>query len=261
MDLGLKGKTALITGASRGIGAGIARELAREGANVCLVARNREALDRMAAELIEGGAKNVFVHSGDLRDGAACEAAVAEAVRHLGRLDILVNNAGATKGGNFFKLSDADWDDGFALKMEGYVRVSRAAWPHLKQTKGAVINIVGISARTPRASLTIGGAVNAALLNFSKALAELGRNDGVRVNTLSPGHILTDRLAKRFKEVAQARSITEGEAEAEMLATLGISRFGRPEEIGWLTAYLASEKAGYIQGAEINIDGGVTRGI
>jgi 3-oxoacyl-[acyl-carrier protein] reductase len=261
MDLCLTGKAALITGASRGIGAAIAREFVREGVGVCLVARDRDALDRIVAELKAISSAPVVAHSADLRQAGACKNAVEAMVNQLGRLDILVNNAGATKGGNFFKLSDADWEDGFALKFDGYVRMSRAAWPHLKRAQGGIINIVGVTSRTPRGAMSIGGAVNSALLNLSKALADIGRNDGVRVNAINPGHILTDRLALRLKELQSTRSISESEATAEMLASLGINRFGRAEEIGWLAAYLASDKAAYIHGAEIDIDGGVTRGI
>jgi NAD(P)-dependent dehydrogenase (short-subunit alcohol dehydrogenase family) len=261
MDLGLKGKTALITGASRGIGAAIAREFVREGMDVFLVARDPQGLGATASTAARGLAQRILVHPADLTDGRACEAAVAAAVTQLGRLDVLVNNAGATRGIDFLKSTDADWQDGFALKFNGYVRMSRAAWPHLKATKGGIINIVGVMARTPSGAGTIGGAVNAALLNFSKALADLGRTDDVRVNTIHPGHIATDRLTSRIKALARERSISDDQAAAEILASLGVKRFGKPEEIASLATYLASERAAYIHGAELTIDGGVTRGL
>jgi 3-oxoacyl-[acyl-carrier protein] reductase len=261
MDLGLQGKTALITGASRGIGAAIARELAREGVDVCLVARDPQRLAETSAAIGRESGRRIVTHAADLTNAGACTASVAAAVRELGSLDLLVNNAGATRGGDFFAFTDADWADGFALKFNGYVRMSRAAWPHLKAAKGSIVNIGGVLAHTPSSAATIGGAVNSALRNFSKALAELGHRDDVRVNLIHPGHTATDRLTGRIKALARERGISEEAASTEMLAMLGLKRFGRPEEIASLVAYLASDNAAYMQGAEVVIDGGITRGL
>ncbi len=261
MDLGLNGKAALVTGGSRGIGAAIAREFAREGMDVFVVARDPQRLADTAAAIGREATGKILTHAADLTGGDACAAAVEAAVRELGRLDVLVNNAGATRGGDFLTFTDADWQDGFALKFNGYVRMSRAAWPHLKQAKGSIINIVGVLARSPSGAGTIGGAVNAALLNLSKALADLGHRDDVRVNAIHPGHIATDRLAGRIKALARERAISEDAASTEMLKLLGLKRFGRPEEIASLAAFLASDRASYIQGAELTIDGGITKGV
>ena len=172
MDLGLKGKVALVTGASGGIGTAIATELAREGVDLCLTARDRNKLEEAAGAIAEISGRRPAVHAGDLREPEACSAAVAAAIAAFGRLDIVVNCAGDTKRGDFFKLSEEDWSGGFSVKFHGCVRMTRAAWPHLRQTQGAVINIVGVGSRFGSAEFAIGGAVNVALLNFTKVMAD-----------------------------------------------------------------------------------------
>ena len=187
--------------------------------------------------------------------------AVSHAVAAFGRLDILVNNAGATKRGDFFALTEDDWQDGYALKFHGYVRATRAAWPHLKAVGGTVINIVGIGARAGTDEFTIGGSVNAALLHFTKAMAHLGIREGVRVNAINPGHIETERLTRNVARLAQARGITADAARASLLAACGTTRFGRPDEIASAVAFLASDRAAFVQGALIDIDGGENRAL
>lgn len=261
MELGLEGKVALVTGASRGIGAAICKELAREGLHLCLVARDLEKLEEVAAEIGGSNAVQSVVHSADLRLPDAPQAAVDAAVAAFGRLDLLVNNAGATRRGDFFTLSDADWADGFALKFHGYVRMTRAAWPHLRRSAGSVVNIVGIGSRAGSAEFTIGGAVNVALLNFTKAMADIGIEHGVRVNAINPGLIETDRFRRNVERVMRDRSIEREAATTFLLQSHGTKRVGRPEEIGALTAFLASPKADFVQGSVIDIDGGATRSL
>jgi 3-oxoacyl-[acyl-carrier protein] reductase len=261
MELGLNGKVALVTGASRGIGAAIAAELAREGAHVCLVARDLDKLNEVASSITNNAAVRTAVHAADLRTAAGAEAAVAHAIATFGRLDLLVNNAGATKRGDFFQLTEDDWQDGFALKFHGYVRMTRAAWPHLAQTKGNVVNIVGIGSRAGSAEFTIGGSVNVAILNFTKAMADIGIDQGVRVNAINPGLIATDRFLRNVDRTMKERGLDHDGAVAHLLSSHGARRVGLPEEIGYLTAFLASAKADYIQGCVIDIDGGATRSL
>ncbi|HYZ24461.1 MAG TPA: SDR family oxidoreductase [Rhodopila sp.] len=261
MELELDRKVALVTGASRGIGAAIAKELAREGMNVCLVARDQNRLQEQAAHMVNACNVRTQVIAADLTDPAVPARAVQQATDHFGRLDLLVNNAGATKRADFFSLTDADWQDGFALKFHGYVRMTRAAWPHLRETRGNIVNVVGIGSRAGSAEFTIGGAVNVALLNFTKAMADIGIRHGVRVNAVNPGLIETDRLGRTVERVMRERSIGKDEAVAFLLASHGTTRIGRPEEIGWLVAYLASAKAEFIQGAILDIDGGAMRAL
>lgn len=262
MDIGLKGKAAVITGASRGIGEAIGRVLAEHGVDVCLVARSKDDLEKVAAEIKAKTARRVATHVADLSDPKAPEAAVKAAVDAFGRLDILINNAGATKRGDFFTLTEEDWTSGFGLKFYSAVRMTRNAWPHLKASKdGAIVNIVGIGARVASAEFTIGGSVNSALVNFTKATADIGQFQSVRVNALNPGHIQTARLEARVKNTMKAQNITWEEAVKRDVEHLGINRFGEPREIADLVAYLCSPKAAFINGSVIDIDGGQTKAL
>ncbi len=261
MELGLKGKVALITGASGGIGTAIATELAREGADLCLTARDRSKLDEVADAIAKTTGRPPAIYAGDLRELDASSSAVAAAIAAFGHLDIVVNCAGDTKRGDFLKLTEEDWSGGFAVKFHGCVRVTRAAWPYLCQTQGAVINIVGVGSRFGSAEFAIGGAVNVALLNFTKVMADIGIRDGVRVNAINPGLIETDRLTRNIVRLMREHSCSRDEAVTRMLAPRGTRRFGKPEEIGWLAAFLASPKAAFIQGAIVDIDGGATRSL
>jgi NAD(P)-dependent dehydrogenase (short-subunit alcohol dehydrogenase family) len=261
VELELNGKVALVTGASRGIGAAIAMELAREGVHVCLVARDLARLNDVATAVRRTANVRTAVHATDLRDPDAAPDAVKAAVDGLGRLDILVNNAGATKRADFFVLTEADWQDGFALKFHGYVRMTRAAWPHLRSVRGNIVNIVGIGSRSGSAEFTIGGSVNVAILNFTKAMADIGIKDGVRVNAINPGLIETDRFTRNIERTMRDRSCSRDEAIAFLLSSYGTTRVGRPEEIGAMTAFLASSKADFIQGSIIDVDGGATRSL
>ncbi len=261
MELGLNGKVAVVTGANRGIGAAIATELAREGMHLCLVARDQEKLRQVADNLRKLANISVCVVSNDLRNPDASPQAIAQAVAQFGRIDLLVNNAGATKRADFFTLSEEDWQDGFALKFHGYVRMTRAAWPHLRETKGSIVNIVGIGSRAGSAEFTIGGSVNVALLNFTKAMADIGVPQDVRVNAINPGLIETDRFSRNVERVMRDRGLTHEQAMTFLVSSHGTTRVGRPEEVATLVAYLASAKAGFIQGSIIDIDGGATRSL
>jgi len=255
MDLGLQGKVAVVTGASRGIGRAIAETLSREGVRLVLAARSTDLLLEVAAACPAGA----LPFPVDLRAEAAPQALIEFAVARFGGLDLLVNNAGATRRGDFLQLPEADWADGFALKFFGAMRCCRAAWPHLVRSRGGIVNIIGIGGRTGSAEFAIGGAVNAALLNLTKVLADRGVADGVRVNAINPGSVETDRLALRIAGYADQRGIPLGEAAAALARDQGIARFGKPAEIAAAVAYLGSSRAGFCQGAILDLDGGQTR--
>ncbi|MFG1193097.1 SDR family oxidoreductase [Xanthobacter flavus] len=261
MDLDLKDKTAIVTGANGGLGRGIVIELAREQMSLMLVGRNLATLEDIAQLARQAGSPAVAVQACDLTLGGVPEATVSATVAALGGIDLLVNCAGAAKRGDFFALDDRDFLDGFELKFHGTVRMCRAAWAELKERRGTVVNIVGVGANTPSPDFTIGGPVNAALVNFTKALSEIGLRDGVRVDALSPGYIRTERLERRIRDLSLQSGRSPAEAEAELRDGLKVHRFGEPEEVGRLVAFLASGQAAYIHGATINIDGGVTKGI
>jgi NAD(P)-dependent dehydrogenase (short-subunit alcohol dehydrogenase family) len=257
MDLDLSGKIAIVTGASRGIGRAIAETLAAQGMRLVLAARTGEQLENLAASLPTACLVKVV----DLRQADAPAELIASAVEHFNRLDVLVNNAGATKRGDFLKLSDDDWADGFALKFFGAMRCCRAAWPHLIASRGSIVNISGVGGRTGNAEFAIGGAVNAALLNLTKALADRGVKDGVRVNAINPGSINTARLQARIHNYAVEHNLDENQASQELAKSQQIARFGTPEEIARVVAFLASSQSSYIQGAILDVDGGQTRAL
>ncbi len=243
-------KTAVVTGASRGIGRAIALRLARDGARVVVCARDRGALDEAAREIERGGGSAV-AQSLDLRLPDSARLLVDASVAAFGGIDILVNNAGATKRGEFADLSEEDWTDGFALKFFGAVRITRIAWPHLKHTAGSVVNIAGVGGRTPGAQFSIGGSVNAALLSFTKAMADVGIRDGIQVNAINPGLIRTDRLARRLATTS----------EADLVRGAGVTRIGEPEDVANLVSFVVGPGGRYLQGSLIDIDGGQTKTI
>lgn len=251
-------KAAIVTGSSRGIGRAIALRLARNGIGVVLCARDRAALTVVANEIESAGGTAAAIAL-DLRDEDAAKRLVQFSVDRFGRIDILVNNAGATKRGDFLALTDEDWSDGYALKLFGAVRLTRAAWPWLKESSGTLINVAGIGGRTPGAEFTIGGSVNAALLSFTKAMAEVGIRDGVQVNAVSPGTIRTDRFNQRLARWAAERQITLVEAEREFIATQHIAKIGEPEDIANLVAFITGPEGRLMQGSLIDMDAGATK--
>jgi 3-oxoacyl-[acyl-carrier protein] reductase len=255
--MNLRGKAAIVTGASRGIGRAIALHLAREGAQVLLTARSEKGLEEAAAAA--GFEARVFAC--DLREPESAGNIAEAALRHFGGVDILVNNAGATKRGDFESLTEEDWQDGFALKFFGAVRLTRTVWPHLRSRSGALVNIAGAGGRTPGPQFTIGGSVNAALLSFTKAIADLGIRDGVQVNTINPGPVKTDRLARRLETLARERGIDDAAALNAFIREEKLLRVGEPEDIAALVAFLLSPHGRYIHGSLIDADGGSTKTI
>lgn len=253
-------RAAIVTGASRGIGRAIALRLAKEGIRVVLSARDAEALNAAVQEISVANGEAAFVPL-DLRTPDAPRQLAEFALKTFGRIDIVVNNAGATKRGEFADLTEEDWADGFALKFFGAVRLARAAWFSLKASSGSLINISGIGGRTPGMHFTIGGSVNAALLSFTKAMAEAGVRDRVQVNAINPGTIRTDRYRKRLATLAAERGVDAATAEREFIQAENIIRIGEPEEIAALVAFVASPEGRFLHGALIDMDGGATKTI
>jgi NAD(P)-dependent dehydrogenase (short-subunit alcohol dehydrogenase family) len=253
---GLAGKVAIVTGASRGIGRAIALTLARAGCRLVLTARTEFALGETAAAIAYHGGEVALVATPE----PDAEKVVAAAVDRFGGIDVLINNAGTTKTGDFLSLTDEDWEDGYSVKFFGTMRLCRAAWPYLREARGAVVNIGGAGGRTPDERFTLGGSVNAAVMAFTKALAQLGIEDGVQVNLINPGLIRTDRLDRRIEESAARWSVGIEEATARMLKEQRTARFGESQEIADIVAYLASPMGRVFQGALIDADCGFTKG-
>jgi 3-oxoacyl-[acyl-carrier protein] reductase len=260
MDLKLKDKVALVTGASRGIGRGIALSLADEGCDLMLTGRDEAALAGVAEDVAKKG-RRVAISILDLRTQGAEKPLVEAVRREFGRLDVLVNNAGATQRGDFFKLTDTEWADGFALKFFAHVRLTREAWPLLKAQKGSMVTIAGIGGKEPEAPFTIGSSVNAACVAFSKAMADIGKSDGVQVNSINPGRVETERLWRRFRAAMESTGSDEATVREEYRQEFNISRFGKVEDLGSFIAFLVSPHGRWVHGATIDIDGGEVKSV
>jgi NAD(P)-dependent dehydrogenase (short-subunit alcohol dehydrogenase family) len=258
MELGLAGKVAIVTGGSKGIGRATAIGFIAEGASVLVCARGQEALDEVVAAVGSASRERIAAIAADLTDGAAIKRVVAHCVEQFGRVDILINNAGSARPGEFLKLDDQAWIDDWQLKFFGYVRMAREVLPHLeRQGGGVILNVIGAAAMNPRRSYMIGGAANAALNHFTKALADEGAKAAVRVVGINPGPILTERLLKMRTGLTQSAEAAD-EAFRKMTP---LGRVGKIEEVADLVMFLVSERAAFIHGANITIDGGYTQGL
>ena len=255
-----EGKVVVVSGGSRGIGRGIATAFAREGAQTVLAASSAANLAEGAKAVAAAGGPAPMTIAGDLRTLAGCEQVFAKVNERFKRCDVLINNAGATKGGKFFELPDEAWGDGFVLKFHAAVRLTRLFWPLLKDAHGSMISIVGGAARTPGPDFLIGGAVNAAVANFTKGLAAMGNRDDVNVNVIHPGQTQTDRVEQLFAQFAKAQNKTVEQVREEALVKSGLRRIGTPEDVGELAVFLCSARGRHIQGTAIALDGGNTPG-
>ena len=257
----LRGKVAVISGGSRGIGRAIARRLAEEGSDCVIAARTEAQLAAVATEIRGATDRRVEICPADLRTPEGGRAVFELIEKAFGRADILVNNAGATQAGSFLEQGEDVWQDGFALKFFGAVRLTRLLWPLLEESGGVVVNIIGGYARTPSADAMIPGAVNAALTNFSKSLAGLGLRDDVNVNAVHPGLTVTERLNTLFETRARLAGTTPEEELAAETASSGIRRLGLPEDVANVVAFLCSPQGRHVHGAAIAVDGGATKGV
>ncbi len=251
----LTGKVALVTGASRGIGKGIALALAAAGCDVMLTARDAAALEKVAADIRALGRK-AACHAADLTASGEPAALMQAHGRAFGRLDILINNAGAARRGSFFELTERDWSQGFDLKFFAHVRICRLAWPLLKTAQGSVVFISGIGARAPVADYMIGASVIGASLAFMKALADLGKRDGVQVNAVNPGSVTTDRFRHRLDIIMRKTGLDEASAVEHHRRELDITRFGSPEDVAGMVAFVVSPRGRLLHGTAIDMDGG-----
>jgi 3-oxoacyl-[acyl-carrier protein] reductase len=267
MDLNLTDKIALVTGASKGIGAAIALELAREGADIAVCARGSEELDETARAIAALG-RQVIAVPADLRSAAGVQAVVTAALAAFGRVDVLVNNVGGAPGpGGFMNLDDADWQAAWDLNLMSAVRCARALIPGMVERRwGRIINIASTSARQPDTVVVHYNCAKAALLALSKTLANAYAKDGVLVNCVLPGITRTPALEKSAAKRLAERG--EGLSAEEVVdryygprRPLPIGRFGTPADLAAMVAFLASDRAGWITGAAINVDGGWVKGI
>ncbi|MDW6023207.1 SDR family oxidoreductase [Mesorhizobium sp. BAC0120] len=252
MNLELKGKTALITGASKGIGLSLAYVLAKEGCNLHLAARNGAAMEAAKNEIEAEHGVKVTVHALDLSSTEAMEKLAIDA----GDIDILVNNAGDIPAGSLEIVDDAAWRNGFDLKVFGYITLARAFYKKMKGKDGVILNVIGNSGENWDASYIAGSTGNAALMSFTKALGGASLNDGIRVVGVNPGPVATDRMLKIMKRKAIDMLGDESRWE-ELFDKYPGKRPATAEEVADLCAFLSSPRAGYITGTIVTIDGGI----
>lgn len=258
MELGLQGRVALITGGSRGIGRGTAEVLSLEGGVVAICARDEQALRRTAEEISAATGNQVLPIRADLTRVEDIDHLVQTVLAQLGNIDILVNNAGSSIFAYYDELSDEDWVSSFDLKFFAYVRLTQLVVPHMRaRGSGVIINVVGNAGRIPMDWHMPGGAANSALLNYTKSLSnQIGRY-GIRVVAVNPGSTDTDRWKSVGRFLAKHGGTSEEEARRTVIQRIPLGRFARPEEIGYAVAFLASDKAAYVTGTSLTIDGGM----
>jgi 3-oxoacyl-[acyl-carrier protein] reductase len=260
MDTGLAGKIAMVSGASKGIGRAIADQLAAEGVNLSIAARSAEALGVAARAIQDKHGVACLAVAADLSHPEGIARWVGATVERFGGIDVLVNNAGAAQGGPFLDLPDQAWRDSLELKLFGYIRVARAAFPHLvRRGGGRIINVIGIGGVQPMENYMVGGAANAALVNFTKALGNEGAPHGILVTGVNPGATRTERWDTMLGKWGAAKGVTPAQAEREILDAIPLKRAGTADEVAHLVVFLASDLASYITGTTINVDGGYAR--
>jgi NAD(P)-dependent dehydrogenase (short-subunit alcohol dehydrogenase family) len=251
---------AIVTGASQGIGRATAVRLAKDFSGVALAARNGKALREVAAEVKSTGAEPLEFAL-DLSRRESAETLIKGTLDRFGRIDALLNIAGAVPQVNLFEMTDEQWRDGLELKLHGARRLTILAWDALKASKGSVVLISGSAALDPKPGFAAVATINAAIIALAKAFAEQGIKDGVQVNSVVPGAVMTNRRKSFMEKWAPANGMTVEEATNKFPAEVGISRYGAPEEIADLMAFLVSPAAKWLTGTSVRMDGGEIKGI
>jgi 3-oxoacyl-[acyl-carrier protein] reductase len=252
----LAGKVAIVGGSSQGIGYAIVRRLAGDGADVALVARRAEPLEAAATRIRDETGRRVLTVAADIRKAGDCERIIAEPLRHFGRLDILVNNDGAPPLGELMSFDDAAWDKAWQQNFMSVVRLTRSAVPVMRAVGGGrIVNITALSVLQPMPKFGLSVATWAGVIGYAKTLSLEVAADNITVNTICPGRIATDRIAKVF--AADVSNTAEREAAiAKVKKEIPLGRLGEPEEVAALVAMLVSDAGGYITGATLHVDGG-----
>ncbi len=262
MDLGLRDKVALVAASSRGLGRAVAEELAAEGARLVLCARGEAALRETAASIEQASGQRVVAVAADLGEVAGVERVVAEAVRAFGRVDVLVTNTGGPPSGPFESHSSDVWRDAVRHNLESVLNLTRLVIPGMRERRwGRIINVTSIAAKQPVANLILSNTVRAGVTGFARTLANEVAPSGITVNNVLPGYTRTRRVEDLAAQLAAARGTAPNAAVEAWESEIPMARLGEPREFAALVAFLASERASYITGTSITVDGGWTKGL
>ena len=262
MDLGLKGKVALVAAASQGLGRAVAEELAAEGASLILCARRDAALQETCAAIEKAHGTPVLGLATDVADPAAVARLVEAGLARFGRIDILVTNAGGPPAGTFDTLSAAQWEGATSLLLTSVVELTRAVLPGMRERGwGRILNITSISVKQPVANLMLSNSLRAAVTGMARTLATEVAAQGITVNNILPGYTRTERVVGLADATAAREGISAAEATARWEAEIPMRRLGEPREFAALAAFLCSERASYITGTSVPVDGGWIRGL
>ncbi len=262
MNLGIAGKTAIVSAASRGIGKAVAIGLAKEGVNMAICARNEAGLRKTALEIESLHSVKILPIIADLTKASEVKNLVDETVNRFGWVDILVTNTGSPPPGPSSSFSDQDWEYAILLNLLSNVRLCRQVLPLMKkQHWGRIVNMVSVAAKQPLEDMILSNSIKAAIISMAKTLSQEVAADNILINNICPGWILTDHLIDMVKRTASSKGKTYDKVLAELVATIPIRRCGTPEEVANLAIFLASERAAYITGATIQVDGGLVKGL
>jgi 3-oxoacyl-[acyl-carrier protein] reductase len=262
MELGLKGKVALVCAASRGLGKAVAEELANEGASLILCARDADILKQTCDEIHEKSGVQIVGISADLSKLTDIENLFQKSIQTFGQIDVLITNVGGPPAGTFENLSRESWEEATKLLLMSVLDLTRLVLPQMKENLwGRILNITSIASKQPVEKLILSNSLRAAVTGFAKTLADEVAPFGITVNNILPGYTRTERVEQLARTIAEKEGISPGEAQAKWTNQIPMKRLGEPREFAALAAFLVSERASYITGSSIAVDGGWTRSL
>src|ERR687891_174303 len=262
MDLEIKDKVAIIGGASKGLGRACADVLAEEGVKITICSRTREDLEQAAEEIRDATGAEVLTFAGDLEKYDTIKELINTTVNHYGRLDIMVNNSGGPPLARAHNATEEQWETALQRSLLFFSRMSREALPHLKRSgAGRIINILASTVYQPIPNLALSGVTRMGVIAFAKSLADEVGRDGILVNNVCPGSLLSERMLSNVTSRAKELGISVDEALAQRAAETAVGRVGEPKELAYLVAFLASSRSSYITGTTMLVDGGLVRSL